>query len=138
VLHLAARGQPIRGDALVAAMASLGLTLGEMSIYHRQDADSGQVLFSVASMVEPGNFPTDDGMAEFRTPGLSMFTQLPGPRDGLEIFTEMLAASKTLAERLDLEVRDDRHNKLTRQMQDHIREAIVEHRRKVRLARSRH
>jgi cell division protein ZipA len=136
VMHLATRGQPIRGESLAGAMASLGLTIGDMSIYHRRDPDRGQVLFSVASLVEPGTFPAD--LAGFSTPGLSMFTQLPGPRDGLEIFAEMLAVAQGLAERLDLEVRDERHNKLTRQMQDHVRESIVEHRRRVRLARSRH
>jgi hypothetical protein len=39
---------------------------------------------------------------------------------------------------LRAEVQDERRNKLTRQMQEHTREAIIEHERKVKLARRRH
>ena len=137
VIHLAARQGSIKGPALEKACAAAHLRLGDMSIFHRHDGETGQVLFSMASMVEPGAFPAAD-MAAFETPGLSLFTQLPGPRDGLEIYGQMLDAANKLAGLLHVEIQDDRHNKLTRQMQDHMRESIIEHRRKIRLARSRH
>jgi len=137
VIHVAARDRTLPGTAIVQACDAVDLELGDMSIYHRRDAATGQVLFSVASMVEPGTFPRDD-MAHFRTPGLALFSQLPGARDGAEIYDEMLAAARGLASRLQAEVQDEHRNKLTRQMQDHMRESIIEHRRKVRLARSRH
>jgi cell division protein ZipA len=88
-------------------------------------------------MVEPGSFPTGDTSA-FKTPGLSIFTQLPGVRDGVEIYDEMLATANRLAALLHGELQDERHNKLTRQMEKHTRESIIEHRHKVKLARSRH
>lgn len=137
VINVVARDAEFSGAAIERACAANQLRLGDMSIYHRHDGASGKVLFSVASMVEPGVFP-GDAMATFHTPGLSLFTQLPGARDGVEIYTQMLDVATRLAELLHGEMRDERHNKLTLQMQTHTREAIVEHRRRVQLARSRH
>lgn len=136
VIHLAARGGVITGPAIEQACAAAQLDLGEMSIFHRHDPETGRVLFSLASMVEPGAFPKD-AMKDFKTPGLSLFTQLPGARDGLEVYADMLATATQIAGLLNAEIQDERHNKLTRQMQDHMRESIIEHRRKVRLSRSR-
>jgi cell division protein ZipA len=107
-----------------------------MSIYHCEDPGGRGVLFSMASMVEPGVIPFD-ALDSYETPGLSMFTQLPGVRDGVEIYDRMLVAARRLAQDLGAELQDDRHNKLTRQMQDHVRESIIEHRRRLQLARSR-
>lgn len=136
VIHVIGRDRPISGPVLEKACAELGLQGGDMSIYHRRGPDGG-VMFSMASMVEPGIFPFDD-MAAFETPGLSLFTQLPGVRDGIETYEAMLQTAQRLATALKAELQDDRHNKLTRQMQEHTRESIIEHRRRVRLARSRH
>lgn len=137
VVNVAARQGAFQGPAIVQACAAAGLVAGEMSIYHRHDAGTGPVLFSLASMVEPGTFPLQQ-MAGFSTPGLTLFTQLPGPRDGLVIYQEMLDVAEQLARLLQGELRDERQNKLTRQMQEHTRGLILEHRRRVRLARSRH
>ena len=138
VIHLAARKDGgIAGPAVEKAFSTLHLVFGDMSIFHRHDGSNGKVLFSIASMVEPGSFPVDD-MTGFRTPGLTLFTQLPGARDGIEIFDQMLATANRLSELLDAECQDERHNKLTRQMEEHMRESIIEHRRKIRVARSRH
>ena len=127
------------GPVPLARATDLGwrdLAPGEMSIYHHHDARTGRVLFSMASMVEPGTFPFD-GMKRFSTPGLALFTQLPGARDGVEIYDAMLAAARGLAAALHGEVQDERHNKLTGQMEKHIREAIIEHRHRLKLQRSR-
>lgn len=136
-IHVAAREGVMAGPAVARACAGVGLVAGDMSIFHRRDPGAGdRVLFSLASMVEPGSFPLDD-MAGFTTPGLTLFTQLPGPRDGLAIYEAMLSTAERLAELLRGELRDERHNKLTRQMQEHTRALIQEHRHRVRLARSR-
>lgn len=136
VINLAARDGVIGGPAIERACAAAGLSPGEMSIYHRVDPASGRVLFSMASMVEPGAFPFD-AMTGFTTPGLTLFTQLEGAGDDIETYDAMLATAQRLAQALRAELRDERHNKLTRQMQEHTREAIIEHKRKIRLARSR-
>jgi cell division protein ZipA len=135
VINLVRRDGAFSGAAIEKACSAVGMQLGDMSIYHRHEG-GGRVLFSMASMVEPGVFPADQ-MSGFSTPGLSLFTQLPGVRDGVEIYDEMLSTAGRLASLLHGEMLDDQRNKLTRQMQEHIREAIIEHRRKIKLARSR-
>lgn len=137
VVNLVRREGVFAGQMIAKACDAAGLVLGDMSIYHRHEEGSGRVLFSMASMVEPGSFPAG-GMAGFSTPGLSLFTQLPGVRDGVEIYEEMLSVAERLAQLLRAELQDEQHNKLTRQMQAHTRELIIEHRRKIKLARSRH
>jgi cell division protein ZipA len=114
------------------------LKLGDMHIFHRGNGDArGTVLFSMASMVEPGIFPPD-AMDEFRTPGLTLFAQLPGAKDGLTVFADMLFSAERIAAELDGELQDETHSRLTKQTIGHIRGQILEHRRKVQLARSKH
>lgn len=135
-LNLVRPAGKIGGEALAEAMAKVDMTAGDMAIYHRYDAQqSSQVLFSCASLVEPGSFPVDD-MAAFHTPGVTLFTRLPGLRDGLAIFSDMLFTAERLAALLDAEVQDESHNPLTKQWVEHKREAILEHRRQLHLARS--
>ncbi len=137
VINLRARRGNFRGEAIQGACGSIGLVAGDMSIYHFPDPNSGRVLFSLASMVEPGSFPFER-MGGFSTPGLTLFTQLPGARDGAEIYDQMLSTAQHLARQLDAELLDEQRNPLTRQMQEHTRESIIEHRRRIRLGRSRH
>ena len=137
VVNLAAPEGGFSGAAIEKACSAAGLVFGDMSIYHFPDPASGRVMFSMASSVEPGSFPSDD-MARFTTPGLSLFAQLPGVCDGLKIYDQLLQTAQRLAGLLRAEVQDERRNKLTRQMQEHTREAIIEHQRKIKLARRRH
>ena len=89
VINLVRRDGAFSGAAIEKACGATGLVLGDMSIYHRHDWRYRSVLFSMASMLEPGSFPIGE-MHGFATPGLSLFTQLPGARDGVEIYDEML------------------------------------------------
>ncbi len=110
---------------------------GDMSIYHRYDGDParGRVLFGMASIVEPGTFPTDR-LDDFTTPGVILFAQLPGHQDGMVIFSDMLFTAERLAVMLDGHLQDGTHSDLSKQTISHIREGILEHRRQVQLARS--
>ncbi len=125
------------GDDILCVVQEVGLELGEMDIFHKYggDPEKHQAIYSMASMVEPGTFPVDD-MDGFSTPGLTLFTRLPGPKDGLTIFTEMLYAAEQLADLLDGELRDETHSALSKQTIGHIREEIQEHHRQLQLARS--
>ncbi len=123
------------GPDIAAAMEQVGLRPGAMDIYHRHDSRyPDRVLFSVASLVNPGHFPFDD-MDGFSTPGLLLFTQLPGVRDGLEIYSDMLYAANELAGILGGVLQDETHSVLSKQTIQHTRDAIMEHRRKLRLAK---
>jgi len=135
-INVVARGEPFSGERIQAACREVELVPGDMSIFHRHLAGGRKpkVLFSMASLVEPGTFPMDS-MGAFHTPGLTLFAQLPGPRDGLAIFSDMLFTAERLATLLAGELQDGTHSALTRQTVEHMREGILEHRRQIQLAR---
>jgi len=137
-LNIKARTEPFSAADIQRATSEVEMVFGDMNIYHREVGDgSGQVLFSMASMVEPGTFP--EGKDEdFATPGLLLFTQLPGVRDGLAIYSDMLFTAERLATLLDAELLDETHSVLTKQSTEHTREGILEHRRQIQILRSRH
>jgi cell division protein ZipA len=115
-----------------------GLRLGDMNIYHyfrRPIADleqsRGQRLFSVASLVEPGYFDPRD-IHSYRTPGLALFLQLPGPIDGVLAFEKMHQMGEMLAKRLSGTLCDDKRNKITTQSVTHIKDKISEYNLKLR------
>lgn len=111
------------------------MQLSELAIYQRLASDgSKEVLYGLASMVEPGVFPLKS-MQEFSTPGLTLFTQLPGPGDGLMIFSDMLYTAERLSAMLQGDLQDDTHSALTKQTIEHLRERIMEHKRQIQLAR---
>ncbi len=123
------------GEDILAAMKEVDLRYGEMGIYHRYQKDLDNcILFSVASMVEPGHFPKSK-KTEFETPGLLMFSQLPGVEDGLVIYSDMLYTAERLLALLGGVLQDENHCALTKQQVEHTRDLILEHRRKVQLAR---
>jgi len=128
------KGEPMGGQVVRDALDTVDMRFGEMNIYHREN-DRGQVLFSLASVVEPGSFP-EDRKADFTTPGVVLFTQLPGVQDGLSIYSDMLFTAERLAALLDAELYDETRSALTKQTIEHTREKILEHRRKVQLLRS--
>jgi len=122
------------GPEILAALAEADLKPGAMEIFHRHDPRyPDRVLFSVANMVEPGHFPFEE-MEGFTTPGLLFFTQLPGVRDGLEIYSEMLFAANQAAEILGGVLQDENRAVLTKQSIQHTRDSIAEHRRRLRLS----
>ena len=117
------------------AAKEVDLHYGEMGIYHRETA-AKHTLFSMASMVEPGTFPQGK-KADFATPGLTLFAQIPGPRDGIAVFSDMLMTAERMATMLDAVLYDDTRSKLTRQSIDHTRDSIAEHLRKVAILKNR-
>ena len=136
-LNIMARNEAIGGDALMRAARDLQLEFGEMQIFHHYAEHAGQhePLFSMASLVEPGTFPLD-AMAEFSTPGVTLFAQLPGPLEGVETFDRMLASARRLAALLDAELLDHTRSVLSRQTIEHMREEISEHSRLAKIARN--
>ena len=87
-------------------------------------------------MVEPGAFPAD-GMETYSTPGLALFARLPGPKDGLTTFSELLFTAERLATLLEGTLQDETHSDLSKQTIEHMREEIQEYHRQLQLARSR-
>ena len=117
-LHVA-RERPISGAELYPALVDAGLAFGRMEIYHHE-LDGGDDAFSVANMVEPGTFPlSPDG---FETPGVTLFSVLPGPLGAAPTLERLLSCARGLAAALSATVLDDTRSVLTKQTEAHLRE----------------
>ncbi|MCW8944934.1 MAG: cell division protein ZipA [Sedimenticola sp.] len=136
-INIVASNGQFTGDELMRVTRDVELKHGDMNIFHRYATDdkNARVVFSMASMVEPGIFPLEK-MADFATPGLVLFGQLPGPKDGLAAFSDMLFTAERIAALLNGELQDETHSALSKQTIEHMREKILEHRRQVQLALS--
>ena len=107
VLMVAAKpDQPFVSYDLLQALTGAGLQFGDMNIFHYHDMQSPQheVLFSLASSTEPGEFDLDH-IGEFSCQGLTLFMRLREVRDPQYAFDLMLRAADVLAETLDGEMR---------------------------------
>jgi len=126
---LAREGPGFPGEKLVLTMRDLGLMHGEFGIFHRaadvDDADTETREFSVASLVEPGSFDLTRLKSDVY-PGVSIFMRLPGARDGVEIFDDMLRTSRSLAKRLGGELVDEQGSTLSVQRERYLREEVIQ------------
>lgn len=135
VINVVAKAAYFGGPDLMRAAEEVGLEPGEWNIFHRpDDHPPHETLFNMASLVEPGSFPFGR-MEGFSTPGLCLFTQLPGPRDGLAVYSDMLFSAERIAALLDGELQDESHQLLTRDKIERVREEILQHKRRLQLAR---
>ena len=125
-LHVAASGaNRFPGNALLQTLTQGGFTHGKFDIFHRyQDGREDQVLYSVANMLEPGSFDPAT-MDTLLTPGVTMFLVLPGPIDGVQVFSDMLESAKQIAAALGGEVLDQQGSTMSNQAASHLREEII-------------
>jgi cell division protein ZipA len=126
----AASGEDFAGPELLEAFESEGLEFGKLGAFHQHD-NSGDTVFSVANMHEPGSFPLED-MDEFKSGGIIAFMVLKegGTADSL---SRMIACARRLASILGGEVLDETGSTLTNQLATHMKEQAIEYLRKVRL-----
>lgn len=110
------------------------LEFGDMDVFNFYIEDKQHPIFSVASIIEPGIFNLES-IDDYETPGLIIFTQLPGTIPGAEAFDILLNKSRTIAEKLGGQVCDDKRNRLTEQATTHYRDKIVAFEHDVMLAR---
>lgn len=116
--------QPERfaGRAVRQALAAEGFVLGKFAIFHKPDVHNRAVL-SAASLTKPGTFDLDT-MDTQRFGGLSLFAVLPGPKPPLKAFEELLTTARTLNERLQGALQDERGGPLTPTRIAAIREGL--------------
>ncbi|MGB6976706.1 MAG: cell division protein ZipA [Gammaproteobacteria bacterium] len=119
VLMLMAKPEvPYTGYELLQVLLAAGLRFGKMNVFHRHEKISGQgeILFSLASAVEPGIFELNR-MGSFSCPGLTLFLRLSnfqkGNKDLLQAFDLMIETARQLVEDLGGEVCDEQRQPLT-------------------------
>lgn len=127
-LRLVARDKnAFKGDELVLNLRGIGLRHGKFGIFHRCDGeDEDAIVFSVASLVEPGNFELTN-IKEQQIPGISIFMVLPGPLDGAKSFDLMTTAARALAQSLNAELLDESGSTLSIQRERYLREEIIQY-----------
>jgi FtsZ-interacting cell division protein ZipA len=86
-------GQELHGAHINSSAQAMGLTFGEMNIFHFKDGNRN--VFGLANMLEPGSFDPDT-IHDLKTNGLTVFMQFSGS-DPLDDLTEMLQRSYQLA-----------------------------------------
>ena len=107
---------------------------GRFGIFHRYAGDDeNRVVFSAASLVEPGSFDLTN-LKEQKFPGISLFMVLPGPLEGAEAFDLMMTAARSLAKTLEGELLDESGSTLSIQRERYLREEIIQHQHGIRVA----
>ncbi len=111
---IADEGRPYTGYELLQALLSAGLRFGKMGIFHRHEEVNGrgEILFSLASAVEPGTFELPK-MGGFSTLGLTLFMQLSALKDPMKAFEIMLNTARELVSDLGGSIFDDQRQMLT-------------------------
>ena len=132
-LRLAMAPQRIEGAKLLESLLAESLQHGKYDIFHRLHAD-GSIVFSVASMVEPGTFDLEK-MGETLYPGITMFTQLPGPVPGMHALNELVACARRLQANLGGTLQDERGVPLTVHRIERMRQEVREFERPPRRGR---
>lgn len=116
----------INGADLALSLRGIGMRHGKFDIYHSYDgADENNVIFSAASLVEPGTFDMTT-IREQELPGISLFMVLPGPMDGALSFDRMMTAARALKQSLNAELLDESGSTLSIQRERYLREEIIQ------------
>jgi cell division protein ZipA len=128
VLNLMNTQEPYEGPVMLQALLSTGLRYGDMSIFHRYTASTGQgpLQFSVASAVKPGTFNLED-IESFTTPGLTLFfaaDQVPAPMASYDLLLEVV---RKLEDRLGGNILDEQRKPLTADAINRHREALMQY-----------
>jgi cell division protein ZipA len=123
-VRIAIAPQRLEGTKLQEALVAESLQHGKYDIFHRLHTD-GSIVFSVASMVEPGTFELEK-MGETLYPGITMFTQLPGPVPGMHALNELIACARRLQASLGGTLQDERGVPLTVHRIERMRQEVRE------------
>jgi cell division protein ZipA len=122
-LRLVARPpERFRGNLVRQALAAEGFVLGDLDIFHKPDAQNRAVL-SAASLTKPGTFDLET-MDTQRFVGLNLFAVLPGPKTPQKAFEDLLVTARTLNERLEGALQDERGGPLTPTRIQTLRDAL--------------
>jgi len=123
-MHLMApKGELLSGSDLQEVALKVGFRFGELKVFqrHLNEDGSGEVLFSMANLVNPGTFDLNT-IDEMTTPGVTLFMALEDLDDPVAAFDVMVETVDTLTAELNLSVLDETRSSMTRQTIDHYRQ----------------
>jgi len=127
IIHVMAQpGAKFIGYDLYQSLTSAGLTYGDMKIFHRYAEKSEKtknILFSVASAVNPGTIDLDD-IGAFSTIGLTLFMDYSKQKTASATFQLMLNTAKLLAEDLNGVILDANRQTWSLQSENECRRKI--------------
>ena len=127
VLHIIPRGKEyIEGSTILHAASELDMKLSSMQVFHHHgigEMKMGEALFSLANMMEPGNFELEN-IDRLTTPGLVMFMTLPTVIDDQVVFELMLNTAQRLAAFLGADVCDENRALINEQKIESIRKIL--------------
>ena len=113
------------GDDLVLALREHGMQLGDHGIFHFFKDEDREIVFSAASLVEPGTFDLKK-IKDQRIPGITFFMVLPTVLNGIEAFDEMISIVKKISYSLKGELLDESGSSFSIQRERYIREEVIE------------
>ena len=123
---MAMEGEQFSGKAVKSTLDNLDLHFGDMQIYHRYTPGlQKQTLFSVANILDPGTL-LPESMATMTTPGLLIFTRLPGPTNGLTLFDDLLDTAQKLAVTLGGVLSDEQRQPISDASLEEMRRRIFD------------
>jgi cell division protein ZipA len=116
------------GRVMMTALKTNNFHLGKQDMFHLHEDDDPKkpILFSVASLLEPGVF-NEEEMADNNYPGLLVYMILTKSSDPLEIFDKMLKSVRMIAAQLNGEILDNSDNVITAQLITEYRNAIKDY-----------
>jgi cell division protein ZipA len=114
-------------EELILVLRDVGLRHGQFGIFHcMTEGDKGRVRYSVASLVEPGSFDLSNLKdSEYR--GISIFTVLPAPENGVGLFDEMMETARAIAKRMEGRLVDSDGGAMSLQRERYMREELIEY-----------
>jgi cell division protein ZipA len=114
--------QGFGGEDIFKVLKSVDLNYGNLQIFERLDSNR-LVDFAVANIVNPGVFPQDD-LANFSCPGLSFFMQPKKVDHPIEVFEDFIRTFNFIALKLGGEMVDNKHQLLTDDYLENIRQSL--------------
>ncbi len=122
---MAREGALFSGKSIKKVLESLDLHFGDLQVYHRQVPGlRTQSLFSVANILDPGTL-NPDSFAMMKTPGLLIFSRLPGPVNGLTLFDDLLDTAEKMADKLDGVLSDESRQPVSQATVEAMRSRIL-------------
>lgn len=129
-IHVMAKPQSaFYGDEINNVLVEAGLHYGDLKVFHRyaeHNEDHGQIIFSVASAVNPGTLPVHLGQ-QFSCPGLTFFLDFARQKNAVTMFQLMLNTARGIAQSLDGELRDEQRRVWSLTAEQSIRRRIQQY-----------